>query len=336
MENLILYNQLTLEELEKIIAKGLNTFIEVGLALFEIKNRRLWADRYESFDQYCRVVWGFGQSNAYYLINNSQIAKTLSVPPAAPSHVAPLKTLKTDKARKQAWLEAITLYPDSLTASKVERIVRKYTFYEKKHWLTQPLQDGLMTVEQAEALDGQLKKLPPYYTTAVRLFEEGWRIAPLVLQKIRDIEFEWPDEAKEILLSGHLNGVPLTQLDLIELATYQRQLVGEKIATRVLEVKEKQARIVNPQSIILSGLDVPGLLDIPPDQPALVYIFPENIWTSKQVLDWLKNMKIFMVMAVNGPEPEIRFLGDTYVRLDQVKEIKPDPIMTMIKELNPR
>jgi hypothetical protein len=38
---------------EDIIERGLQTFMEVGTALKEIKERKLWQPEYASFDDYC-------------------------------------------------------------------------------------------------------------------------------------------------------------------------------------------------------------------------------------------------------------------------------------------
>ena len=47
-----------LEELEKTIARGKKTFVEVGLALAEIRDLRLYKREYGGFEEYCREKWG--------------------------------------------------------------------------------------------------------------------------------------------------------------------------------------------------------------------------------------------------------------------------------------
>lgn len=58
-----------LAQLESIIEKGKETFIEVGSALVEIRERRLYLRDYSTFDVYCHEKWGFSRQRAHQLIN---------------------------------------------------------------------------------------------------------------------------------------------------------------------------------------------------------------------------------------------------------------------------
>lgn len=53
------------EQCETIIRKNLNTFIEVGEALAEIRDNRLYRERYKTFEQYCKQEWDFSRSHAH-------------------------------------------------------------------------------------------------------------------------------------------------------------------------------------------------------------------------------------------------------------------------------
>ena len=64
-----------LTELEKLIAKGQKTFVEVGLALAEIRDLRLYKREYGSFSEYCRAKWGWERAHAYRLIDAADVAK---------------------------------------------------------------------------------------------------------------------------------------------------------------------------------------------------------------------------------------------------------------------
>src|SRR6516164_3499408 len=66
-----------LSELEKVIAKGKKTFVEVGLALAEIRDLRLYKREYSSFSEYCREKWGWNKSYAYDIIQSAEVAKRL-------------------------------------------------------------------------------------------------------------------------------------------------------------------------------------------------------------------------------------------------------------------
>ena len=48
-----------LAQLEDIVEKGRGTFLEVGRALMEIRDSRLYLERYATFEAYCKDRWGF-------------------------------------------------------------------------------------------------------------------------------------------------------------------------------------------------------------------------------------------------------------------------------------
>jgi hypothetical protein len=58
---------LRLEECERVIQAGRQTFIDVGLALATIREERLYRTAYCTFEQYCRERWEFGARQAYRL-----------------------------------------------------------------------------------------------------------------------------------------------------------------------------------------------------------------------------------------------------------------------------
>jgi len=66
-----------LAELEKVINRGKKSFIEVGLALAEIRDLRLYRLTFKTFEGYCREKWGWGRQRAYQLIAASEAARIL-------------------------------------------------------------------------------------------------------------------------------------------------------------------------------------------------------------------------------------------------------------------
>jgi hypothetical protein len=66
-----------LAQLERVIERGLNTFVAVGGALLEIRDSRLYHQTHKTFDAYCRARWGWGHKRAYDLIDSAQVAKRL-------------------------------------------------------------------------------------------------------------------------------------------------------------------------------------------------------------------------------------------------------------------
>jgi hypothetical protein len=60
---------------EGVISLGLKTFREVGMALERIKARRLYADEYATFEDYCREKWQISRRRGYQLIDASAVAQ---------------------------------------------------------------------------------------------------------------------------------------------------------------------------------------------------------------------------------------------------------------------
>ena len=68
-----------LAELEKVINRGKKSFIEVGMALAEIRDLRLYRLTFKTFEGYCREKWGWGRQRAYELIAASEAVRSLPV-----------------------------------------------------------------------------------------------------------------------------------------------------------------------------------------------------------------------------------------------------------------
>lgn len=62
-----------LEHYEAIIQNGLKTFWEVGHALSEIRDKRLYLERYSTFKEYCDKKWGFSDRRARQLISSAEV-----------------------------------------------------------------------------------------------------------------------------------------------------------------------------------------------------------------------------------------------------------------------
>jgi hypothetical protein len=50
---------------ERTIAKGLKSFLAVGMALKEIRDKRLYRQQYDTFEEYCIRRWDFSRIHAY-------------------------------------------------------------------------------------------------------------------------------------------------------------------------------------------------------------------------------------------------------------------------------
>lgn len=68
MDELVLAERKRLADLEQVVERGLQTFYEVGSALLEIRDKRLYRQSHNTFETYCRERFGFSDSRGRQLI----------------------------------------------------------------------------------------------------------------------------------------------------------------------------------------------------------------------------------------------------------------------------
>jgi hypothetical protein len=93
-------------ELEKIIEAGRQTFIEVGTALAEIRDSRLYKCDFKTFEDYCVQKWGFKRAHAHRLIEAAGIAKDLSPAGDIPSERVARELVKVPKEQRETVLKS--------------------------------------------------------------------------------------------------------------------------------------------------------------------------------------------------------------------------------------
>lgn len=95
-----------LEENEKKIGEVLLSFIDIGEALYEIRESRLYREGFDTFEDYCRKRWNFSRQRASQLIEGAKIAELLSTDvtiwPSNEAQVRPLAGLSNEKVT-EAW-----------------------------------------------------------------------------------------------------------------------------------------------------------------------------------------------------------------------------------------
>lgn len=68
----------TLAECERVIERGLKTFIDVGVALVTVRDGKLYRASYPTFEAYCQNRWSISRTRAYELISASEVTRQLS------------------------------------------------------------------------------------------------------------------------------------------------------------------------------------------------------------------------------------------------------------------
>lgn len=128
-EAITLQESSDLVRLEKTIAQGLQTFVEVGEALAEIRDRRLYRIEHKSFDAYLETKWKISRSRASRLIQAADVVKLLRTgnKPTTERQARPLTKLPAEK-RAEAWQRAVEASPTGTpTARAVAAVVAQRT-----------------------------------------------------------------------------------------------------------------------------------------------------------------------------------------------------------------
>jgi hypothetical protein len=127
-----------LAELESTVQAHVETFLTVGRALAEIRNKRLYRQYWTTFEDYCLKRWGFSGSRGLDLVRSAQVAEHLLAGPAAPENgdaplpadlspdtLRPLQKLQPE-LQSACWKLAsrITDHPTNHVVSKIVRTIQ--------------------------------------------------------------------------------------------------------------------------------------------------------------------------------------------------------------------
>jgi hypothetical protein len=118
----------SLAECEEVIERGLATFIEVGAALLQIRDERLYLETHKTFDDYCRERWDFTDRRARQLMTAAEVGTI--VPVANEAQARELVPLKDDEAGliavfRDAQAKAQEL-GEPLTAERIKKHARAH------------------------------------------------------------------------------------------------------------------------------------------------------------------------------------------------------------------
>ncbi|MEU9444615.1 hypothetical protein AB0D42_27790 [Streptomyces sp. NPDC048304] len=114
--------QADLAQLEAVIERGMNTFIEVGNALAVIQERKLYRSQHGTFEDYCRSKWGFSRQRAYQLTAAAEAVTTMvDIGLPAPTSERQARELSRipEPERVEVWRETVNRTGGQPTAAAV-------------------------------------------------------------------------------------------------------------------------------------------------------------------------------------------------------------------------
>jgi hypothetical protein len=116
-----------LATLEAIIQNGLRTFIEVGNALLEIRDERLYREQgFKTFEDYCQKRWGWGRNYANKQIIAAEVIQNLGTNVPKPKNEAQARELARLPVEQQREIAA-TIDFSTATAAEIRQQVRGLT-----------------------------------------------------------------------------------------------------------------------------------------------------------------------------------------------------------------
>jgi len=116
---------------EAVIERGLKTFVEVGSALMDIRDARLYRNGYATFEDYCQQRWNMSRPRAYQLIEASETVKGLSTNVDTPTPTTESQARELSGLEPETAAEVMKTAHDSgkVTASSIrearERVAPK-------------------------------------------------------------------------------------------------------------------------------------------------------------------------------------------------------------------
>ena len=103
-----------LRDLEGIVERGLQTFVEVGAALAIIREQKLYRAAHSTFEAYCEERWGWSDRRARQLMDASEVvtslAETGTMVPVNERQARELARVPEDQ-RADVWKKAVDTAP---------------------------------------------------------------------------------------------------------------------------------------------------------------------------------------------------------------------------------
>ena len=160
-----------LADLERVIERGLETFIEVGDALTQIRDRKLYRETHSTFESYTEERWGLKRTRAYELMQAAGVAKLVSeisdtkiVHESHAKALAPMLDMPSGLGRVLVEMTD----ENAVTAKQIKRIVARRTPVKTKR--DEP--DNAYEVVDGEVVDDDSEHVQAHFERIEQLWAE--------------------------------------------------------------------------------------------------------------------------------------------------------------------
>ncbi|MEY4384770.1 MAG: hypothetical protein RLY20_53 [Verrucomicrobiota bacterium] len=187
-----------LTELEQTIARGQQTFVEVGLALAEIRDLRLYKAEHRTFELYCRAKWGWTRQRAYQLMGAAEVKMSTRVD--IPDEAAARQLGRFEPDQRAGIVQTIVDEGKPVTAAEIRR-----------HLPPPPIHRSPMPAPPAPVLDATGHPVP---TQLIPLWKRADEVQELltILSRVKGA-LRSAQENKDILFAEINFSSALSQLD---------------------------------------------------------------------------------------------------------------------------
>jgi len=117
-----------LASLETTISAGLETFSEVGAALLEIREQKLYRFDFDTFESYCQTRWSMTRQHANRMIKSAEVISNLEPIGSKPENEAQARELAKlpPEQRSEVWQQAQEDAGEKkVTAKQIKELVAK-------------------------------------------------------------------------------------------------------------------------------------------------------------------------------------------------------------------
>lgn len=267
MKELIKEERELLQKHETTIKKGLNTFVEVGQALLEIRDKKLYRIEYKTFEEYCQEKWQMTRRRSYQLIEASLAIENVNPGTQMPKNekeVRPLTSLEPE-VQNAVWQETIEKHGDNITAKKVQEVADQWKETSKE--IKQQKNEGVFVAATEKD----------------------------ILQKAKEIKAKKAQEYKQKIVDRIENKVSETKISKEEKELIEKLSNGETIVININKhfhvLKEAKERGLYYQIDRYSAFGNPFFLDTDGDRDQVCDGYIEYFKHKRSLHEKVKELK---------------------------------------------